>query len=131
MRANRVCAGVLAAMVGLTVIACSSDDDKVNVPPNKIGMACSSQSDCTKPDGVYCSKAEVCTKECTTHSECGCAEGTVSGDIQAGKCRFSCVGFSSGGAYCFKTCTSNADCAGTQTCQDATTAKLYKICVSG
>jgi hypothetical protein len=127
MGAIRSCVGVLAAIASLSMMGCSSSDDKPNTPANKIGEPCSTTAECSAPAGSYCAKGGMCTRTCTMHSDCGCAAGATNQDIVDGKCKFSCISFTTGDSYCLNTCTSSSDCHGTTTCQ-ATSSGLYKVC---
>lgn len=98
------------------IIACGGDD---SVTAEKtVGMSCAADIDCYTLSGGYCPQAGVCTTSCTSHSQCGCPNGTTNSDIAAGKCKATCIMFSSSesSGVCLRTCKTNADCSPGTTC---------------
>jgi hypothetical protein len=81
-----------------------------------IGSACSGDSSC---GNGFCNQLGVCTRDCGSHADCGCAPGTTNDDISNGKCGYACVNVGSG-EVCARTCANDAQCDGQTTCQPAT-----------
>jgi hypothetical protein len=96
----------------LLLLAASCGDagghDTPPPPMHGIGEACTSAADCSS---MSCAGAGVCTKKCTTHTDCGCPSGTTNGDIVNGRCDVGCFDMA-----CSRVCHSNLDCAGRTTC---------------
>ncbi len=94
--------------------------DAATAPVNVVGLPCNSDSVCAGLPGSYCSRAGVCTRECSYHSDCGCPPSTSTGDIAAGKCKASCMVVADGyPAYCLRVCATTADCFGTTSCNSS------------
>jgi hypothetical protein len=92
--------------------------------PDAIGQSCDGNADCESiPDG-YCANAEMCTRECTTHVDCGCPPGTVNNDIAAGECSAACVTYDDG-SYCQRVCSSSSQCDGETRCAEL---DFYGVC---
>jgi len=97
-----------------TTAACASSNSS---PPtgSVVGQTCNSDSACSALPGGYCTKAGVCSRPCTLHSDCGCPSGTTNDDLAAGKCDDACVSFTNE-QVCVKTCATNSQCFGATTC---------------
>lgn len=67
---------------------------------NIIGKACSSAAECPSPH--FCNQAGFCTRDCTTHADCGCAA--------TGTCANSCVKLDETSAVCLRLCETDSDC---------------------
>jgi len=92
-----------------------------------VGMACKSNSDCSGCAGGYCLSTGICTRPCSTYSDCGCPDGTVGLDVRDGKCAVSCEPISNGVLACMEVCGSGAACDGTATCRRGD-LDLYNVC---
>ena len=100
--------------------ACSSNpSDAEESPTEKIGQACSADSDCS---GGTCAEAGVCTKSCSLHSDCGCASNTTNEDLAGGACEVACVVYA-----CARVCKTSLDCPGSTDCQP--TDAGYSVCL--
>jgi hypothetical protein len=67
---------------------------------NVVGQACSGASDCPSP--YFCNQAGFCTRDCTTHADCGCPA--------SGSCPNACVELDATSAVCLRLCETSADC---------------------
>ena len=139
---------VAAACGGATTPNPGDSDSGGGGGGSSIGAACSQNSDCTGVPSTDCrilgGLGGVCTTNCTTPADCGCAPGTTDKDIANGRCSAACNTslFSPHASLvrrCVKICTStpgksNGDeqCSGGTACVDATdaagTALDYKDC---
>lgn len=105
-----------AAVFAVIVIACGGGS-------GQIGGACNSQDDCSGVSNTnnvgFCNQLGVCTRNCASHSDCGCAPNTTNADLADGKCGYSCVTVTATDAVCAKVCANNTQCKGTTTCAGA------------
>jgi hypothetical protein len=76
-----------------------------------VGDSCTADSQCTAIAEGYCPEAGICTRECETHTDCGCPSGTTNGDVRAGLCGAVCSD-----GYCFRGCYGNEHCEGPSEC---------------
>lgn len=97
---------VTTLFVALLTLGCDS------TPSGGIGAPCNADNECADDN---CSLAEVCTRSCTRHSDCGCAAGTTNGDILDGFCDVSCTD-----RLCRAVCDSSDECAGSSRCRVST-----------
>lgn len=122
VRTSRLIAMSVSIVLLAALLTCSSTS-------GSIGSACSGNDQCTAlttaSDVGICSAQNVCTRLCTTDQDCGCAAGSFARDHT---CNVACIGPGSGpekGLHiCVNTCSSNADCNGSQTCQSITCSGL-------
>jgi hypothetical protein len=95
--------------------------------PAVVGTACTDGTQCSAIASGYCATAGVCTRECSSHDDCGCPAGTLNPDIVAGLCAANCITYSDGSGYCYRTCTSDAECAAGTFCDQGTD---YRFCTT-
>ncbi len=76
-----------------------------------VGKGCTASAQCSAITEGYCPEAGICTRECETHTDCGCPEGTTNGDVRAGFCSAVCSD-----GYCFRTCYADQHCDGPSQC---------------
>jgi len=104
----KAAASLLAALVGLTLSACSVDGAAV-------GKGCQSNADCSDLDDGTCTAHGICTRACQVHQDCGCnVDGVTTDDIAAGKCDTSC---DMSARSCMRLCKVDKDCPGTALCR--------------
>jgi hypothetical protein len=119
--ARRLWAKLAAPMVvvAAATVACSSSSSgsssSANSAASTVGQTCNSDSACSALPGGYCTKAGVCSRPCTLHSDCGCPDNTTNADLANGKCGDACISFTNE-TVCVKTCATNKDCFGATTC---------------
>jgi hypothetical protein len=113
------------AVCAVIVIACGGGS-------GQIGADCSGDAECSgvstqSSPGVCASGFEVCTRACTEHQDCGCANGTTNETIADGKCGNACVG-----GACVRVCANNSQCRGQTACSSAEDANGnslgYSVC---
>src|SRR6185369_13980864 len=108
MRATKIPYAIAVAVAALALTAGCVKSSRV------IGDSCSANVDCSGLSGAYCTfENDTCTKSCRLHEDCGCAIGTTSTDVAAGRCEAACD-YSTG--LCMRVCTSTIDCEGLATC---------------
>lgn len=94
------------------------------------GKVCNKPEDCAGLPGSYCSKAGVCARTCTLHTDCGCADGTTNTDLANGKCGAACVNFGGDtGGICLKVCANSGQCLGATTCKMPSSTSGFSACM--
>ena len=97
-------------------------------PDTDVGIACVGDSDCSSISAGYCPPAQICTRHCTRHSDCGCAADTTNGDISAGRCPTACAGGDdTDTGFCFRVCGGSVHCATGSSCE---LGPGYGICLA-
>ena len=85
-----------------------------------VGIPCQSQDHCEELSEGFCTEGGNCSKPCSTHQECGCAEETSNDALEEGACWARCVAQGDGqgvlDGFCVRTCGEDADCEGLTTC---------------
>lgn len=109
------------------VIGCSGSS-------GSIGSACSGDDECTNVTTAsqtgFCSSG-VCTRDCSSNGDCGCAAGS---EPQDHTCNVACVGsasFATGMTVCTALCASDADCNGSTSCKSVNCNGVpcgYSVC---
>ena len=117
----------------LMIVACGGG--------GSIGGDCTDNASCsgvTQGNFIaFCNGNNVCTRNCNSHEDCGCAPGTTGSDIANGKCPDACIAVSDGAGnivdICSKVCANNTQCHGQQTCVGATngdgSSAGYSVCL--
>ena len=112
------------ALVTLALFLAAGCGDDTLTGEQTVGKSCKTNADCGTLSAGYCASLGVCTRQCTAHVDCGCANGTTNPDIAAGKCRAACMSGGTSGNFCMRACQTNKDCE-IGTCQQAGT---FKVC---
>jgi hypothetical protein len=127
LQAKYIIVLAVPALISSILPACSSSSSGSKAAPSSVvGKACTSDTGCSALSEGYCPSAGVCTRECSVHSDCGCAANTTNGDVADGKCKAGCVSLTDDYSYCFRVCSSSSQCEGDTSCQAGDT---FNICL--
>jgi hypothetical protein len=115
--------------------ACSFGTDcsdcGVRTATDVVGATCDQDSDCSLLEGARCTDEKVCVKDCTTSEDCGCPAGTGETEIRSGACMASCVNRTDTLATCQRSCSSDSDCTGGDSCIGGTWHDFCAVAYSG
>ena len=108
---------MMTVILGGVAAGCSGGDDDGSTGDESggskaIGALCAKDGECATGS---CTPSRVCSKNCDTHTDCGCPTGTTNGDILSGRCAYGCYE-----GICTVPCSSDIDCAGDTECGSGT-----------
>jgi hypothetical protein len=84
----------------------------------RLGQECFANFECmsSRCSNPFTGNRGVCTRDCTTHDNCGCAAGTTNDDIAAGACPTACATIGARVPVCLRVCGAAAQCGGNLVC---------------
>jgi len=82
-----------------------------------VGTTCGADRACSGISGGTCTLvSRLCTKACTSHTDCGCPAGTTDSTVLTSNCAACAPEPGSGTRQCQRACSTDADCYGHSYC---------------